>query len=461
MSAAPKIIEKAPPQAIDAEMAVIGAMLIEKEAVVKAVDIITYKDFYKEIHGQIFIAAKELFLENSPVDIITISERLKKNSIFAEIGGASYLTSLMNSVQTAANVEHYASIIRDKSILRQLINAGSNIVSEAYNERYSPSEILDNSQSELFRISRLKDTAGFSKVSDLVHPTLKILEKLHSDRKDVPGLRTGFDKLDEMTAGLQPSELIILAARPSMGKTSFALNIAEHVALKEKKPVAIFSLEMSKEALMMRFLASNAMVDAQKLRKGRFAPADWSRLTTSAQKISESPIFIDDSSSISVIELRARARKLAAELEAKKTPLSLIMIDYIQIMRGSNKNGNFESRQLEVAEISRSLKGLARDLNIPVIALSQLSRKPEDRGRKDNKPQLSDLRDSGAIEQDADVVAFIHREGYYRREDPDLEKLATLIIGKQRNGPTGDIDLIFEKEYTRFRYEPTTTRTEN
>jgi replicative DNA helicase len=461
MPVSPKIIEKAPPQAIDAEMAVIGAMLIEKEAVIRAVDVITEKDFYKEIHGQIFLAAKDLFLDNQPVDIITVSERLKKNSMFAEAGGASYLTNLMNSVQTAANVEHYASIIRDKSILRQLINAGSNIVSEAFNEKYSPNEILDNSQSELYKISQSKSVAGFSKVSELVRPTLKILEKLHSDKKDVPGLRTGFDKLDEMTAGLQPSELIILAARPSMGKTSFALNIAEHVALKEKKPVAVFSLEMSKESLMMRFLASNAMVDAQKLRKGRFAPADWSRLTTSAQKISESPIFIDDSSSISVIELRARARKLATELEAKNTPLALIMIDYIQIMRGSNKNGNFESRQLEVAEISRSLKGLARDLNIPVIALSQLSRKPEDRGRKDNKPQLSDLRDSGAIEQDADVVAFIHREGYYHREDPDLEKSATLIIGKQRNGPTGDIDLIFEKEYTRFRYEPLTNRAES
>ena len=461
MSVSPKIIEKVPPQAIDAEMAVIGAMLIEKEAVIRAIDIITEKDFYKEIHGQIFIAAKDLFLENQPVDIITVSEKLKKISMFAEIGGASYLTNLMNSVQTAANVEHYASIIRDKSILRQLINAGSNIVSEAFNEKYSPNEILDNSQSELFKISQSKNTADFSKVSDLVRPTLKVLEKLHSDKKDVPGLRTGFDKFDEMTAGLQPSELIIIAARPSMGKTSFGLNIAEHVALKEKKPVAVFSLEMSKEALMMRFLASNAMVDAQKLRKGRFAPADWSRLTTSAQKISESPIFIDDSSSISVIELRARARKLATELEAKNTPLALIMVDYIQIMRGSNKNGNFESRQLEVAEISRSLKGLARDLNIPVIALSQLSRKPEDRGRKDNKPQLSDLRDSGAIEQDADVVAFIHREGYYNREDPDLEKSATLIIGKQRNGPTGDIDLIFEKEYTRFRYEPLTKRVES
>ncbi|MCL2334682.1 MAG: replicative DNA helicase [Endomicrobia bacterium] len=455
------IIEKVPPQAIDAEMAVLGAMLIEKEAITKAVEIITENDFYKEVHKQIFITARDLYLENQPVDIITISDKLKKNGMFSEAGGASYLTSLIDSVQTAANVENYANIVRDKSILRQLVNAGSEIVTDAFNERFEPGEILDKSQAALFKISQFKNDGGFSKVSELVRPTLKILEKLHSDKKDVPGLRTGFDKLDEMTAGLQPSELIILAARPSMGKTSFALNIAEYVALEEKKPVAIFSLEMSKEALMMRFLASNAMVDAQKLRKGRFAPADWSRLTTSAQKISEAPIFIDDSSSISVIELRAKARKLATELKVKNTPLSLIMIDYIQIMRGSNKNGGFESRQLEVAEISRSLKGLARDLNIPVIALSQLSRKPEDRGRKDNKPQLSDLRDSGAIEQDADVVAFIHREGYYRREDPDLEKAATLIIGKQRNGPTGDIDLVFEKEYTRFRYEPLTTRTEN
>jgi len=442
------ILEKVPPQALDAEMAVLGAMLIEKEAITKAIDIIKENDFYKEVHKQIFTAAQDLYLENQPVDIITISEKLKKNAMFSEIGGMSYLTSLVDSVQTAANVEHYAAIIRDKSILRNLITAGSQIVTDAFNEKYSPEEILDESQSRLFNISQAKNNNGFTKVSELARPTLKILEKLHSDKKDIPGLRTGFSEFDTMTAGLQPSELIIIAARPSMGKTSFALNIAEHVALEEKKPVAIFSLEMSKESLMMRFLASVSRVNAHNLRKGRFQTSDWSRLTTNAQKISESPIYIDDSSDLSVIELRARARRLATELEAKKTPLSLVIIDYIQIMRGSSRNA--ESRQLEVAEISRSLKGLARDLKIPVVALSQLSRKTEDRGRKDNKPQLSDLRDSGAIEQDADVVAFIHREGYYNREDSDLKNAASVIVGKQRNGPTGEINLTFESEYTKF-----------
>lgn len=442
------IIEKVPPQAIDAEMAVIGAMLIEKEAITRAIDIISENDFYKEIHKHIFITARDLYLENQPVDIITISDILKKNGMFAEVGGASYLTSLIDAVQTAANVEYHASIIREKSILRQLINTGSNIVTEAFNEKYPPDEILDKSQAALFNIAQNENNKGFSKVSDVIRPTLKILEKLHSDKKEVPGLRTGFTDLDTMTAGLQPSELIIIAARPSMGKTAFALNIAENVAIVEKKPVAVFSLEMSKESLVMRFLASQSRVKAHDLRKGRFQPSDWGRLTTAAHKISEAPIFIEDSSDLSVIELRARARRLATELEAKKTPLSLIVIDYIQIMRGSSRNA--ESRQQEIAEISRSLKGLARDLKVPVIALSQLSRKTEDRGRKDNKPQLSDLRESGAIEQDADLVAFIYREGYYNKTDPDVKNNATIIIGKQRNGPVGEIELVFESEYTKF-----------
>ncbi|MDR1696042.1 MAG: replicative DNA helicase [Endomicrobium sp.] len=441
------IIEKVPPQAIDAEMAALGAMLIEKEAVIRLADVINAEDFYKEIHKQIYLTARDLFLENQPVDIITVSDRLKKNGMFAEAGGVSYLTSLIDSVQTAANVEHYANIIRDKAILRRLINAGSEIVTEAFNEKFPPDEILDKSQAALFDIAKTKNDRGFSKVSDLVRPTLKILEKLHSDKRDIPGLRTGFSELDAKTAGLQNSELIILAARPSMGKTSFALNIAEHVALEEKKPVAIFSLEMSKESLVMRLLSSVARVNAQDLRKGRFQPSDWSRLTGAAHKIAESPIYIEDSSDLSVIELRSRARRLATELESKKTPLSLIVIDYIQIMRGSGRNA--ESRQLEVAEISRSLKGLARDLKIPVVALSQLSRKTEDRGQN-KEPQLSDLRDSGAIEQDADVVAFVHREGYYKPEDPDLKTSATVIIGKQRNGPTGRIQLVFESEFTKF-----------
>ncbi|MCL2485037.1 MAG: replicative DNA helicase [Endomicrobia bacterium] len=441
------IIEKVPPQAIDAEMAALGAMLIEKEAVIKLADIIKPDYFYKEIHKQIYLTARDLFLENQPVDIITVSDRLKKNAIFAEVGGVAYLTSLIDSVHTAANVEHYAEIIRDKAILRSLIHTGSEIVTEAFNEKYPPNEILDKSQAALFDIAKTNNDKGFSKISELVTPTLKILEKLHSDKKDIPGLRTGFTELDAKTAGLQPSELIILAARPSMGKTSFALNIAEHVALQEKKPVAIFSLEMSKESLVFRFLSSIARINAHDLRKGRFPASSFVDITNAMHKISESPIYIEDSSDVSVIELRSRARRLATELESKKTPLSLIIIDYIQIMRGSGKY--VESRQLEVAEISRSLKGLARDLKVPVIALSQLSRKTEDRGQN-KEPQLSDLRDSGAIEQDADVVAFIHREGYYKREDPDLKNSATVIIGKQRNGPTGKIPLVFEEEFTKF-----------
>lgn len=443
-----KVIEKVPPQALDVEKAILGAMLIEKEAILKVIDIINENDFYKEIHKQIFLVIYTNYLENQPVDIFTVSEALKKNGMFKEVGGATYLTELINSIQTAANVEYYASIIREKSIARQLITTGTNIVSDAFNEQIPAEEILDKSQNALFIISQQKSKRGFLSVSKLVRPMLENLEKLHSNPKDISGLSTGFRDLDTKTAGLHPGELIIIAARPSMGKTAFALNIAENVAVINKKPVAIFSLEMKQEALMSRFLASLARVNASKLRNGQYSSADWPRLTSAASKIVESPIFIDDDSNISIIELRARARKLAMELQAKGTPLSLVIVDYIQFIQGVGRK--FESRQQEVSDISRSLKALAKDLDIPVIVLSQLSRRTEDRGRRDNKPQLSDLRDSGAIEQDADLVAMLYREGYYNREDPDLQKKATLIIGKQRNGPTGDIDLVFEGEYTKF-----------
>jgi replicative DNA helicase len=442
------IIEKIPPQALDVEMAVLGAMLIEKEAILKVVDIINVNDFYKEIHKQIFLVVYDLYVENQPIDIFTVSEALKKNGIFAEVGGASYLTELINSIQTAANVEYYASIIRDKSIARQLITTGSNIVSDAFNEQVSPEEILDKSQSALFNISHQKSKKGFSNVAKLVRPMLENLERLHSNPKDVSGLSTGFRDFDAKTTGLHPGELVVVAARPSMGKTAFALNIAENVAVVNKKPVAIFSLEMKQEALMSRFLTSLARINAAKLRNGQYNSTDWPRLTNAASKIAQAPIFIDDDSNISVIELRARARKLAIELQSKGTPLSLVIVDYIQFIQGTGRK--FESRQQEVSDISRSLKALAKDLDVPVIVLSQLSRRTEERGRRDNKPQLSDLRDSGAIEQDADLVAMLYREGYYNREDPDLQRKATLIIGKQRNGPTGDIDLVFEGEYTKF-----------
>ncbi|MDR1052515.1 MAG: replicative DNA helicase [Endomicrobium sp.] len=445
------IIEKIPPQAVNIEMAVLGAMLIEKEAIFKVIDIINKNDFYKEIHSQIFFTMQNLYIENQPVDLLTVSDALKKKGIFIKIGGISYLTSLIDSVQTTANVEYYASIVRDKSISRQLINTGSMIVSDAFNEQISPNEILDKYQSILFNISQVNEKRGFSNISKLVMPMLQRLERLHSNPKDVSGLSTGFYDFDLKTTGLHPSELIVLAARPSMGKTAFALNIAEHVAVKNKKPIAIFSLEMKKDALMVRFLSSLARVNIGKLRNGQYSSTDWPRLTSAASKIAEAPIFIDDDSNINITELRVRARKLAAELKSGGSQLFLIIIDYIQFIRGSNKK--FESRQQEVSDISRSLKALAKDLDIPIVVLSQLSRKTEDRSRKDNKPQLSDLRDSGAIEQDADVVAMLYREGYYNRENIEIQKKATLIIEKQRNGPTGEVNLIFEGEYAKFSDE--------
>ncbi len=427
-------------------MAVLGSMLIEKEAVIKTVDILTDKDFYKDSHQSIFRIIRDLHFENHAVDTITVSSELKKKNLLTDIGGASYIASLINSVSTSANVEHYAKIVREKSILRQVISVGTDMVSSAFREKGSAEEILDNSETLLFGISQQRITKGFSAVNDLVHPTLDYLERINKNKKDVPGLRTGFTDFDKMTAGLQPSELILIAARPSMGKTAFALNIAENVALLEKKPVALFSIEMSKESLMMRLLCSVGRVNAHKARQGFLATRDWPALTTAAAKLSEADIYIDDSSTLSVLELRARARRLASELKVQKKELALIVIDYIQMMRGS---GGQESRQQEIAEISRSLKSLARDLNVPVVALSQLSRKPEEKGRE-KRPQLSDLRESGALEQDADVVAFIYREGYYKPDDPDLANKATVIISKQRNGPTGDVDLNFFRDYTKF-----------
>jgi len=438
-------IDKIPPQSLEAEMAVLGAMLIEREAVSKVLDIVNETDFYSEFHKQLFQAIKELELESQPVDVITVSEKLKKNKLFIDNGGVSYLASMINSVSTAANVEHYATIVRDKSILRRLINAGTNIVNSAFTENLSADEILDQSQRILFSISENQTGRNFADMGELVQDSLKDLEKLYTDKKDIPGLRTGFTDFDNKTLGLQKSDLIIIAARPSMGKTAFALNIAEYVAITEKKPVAIFSLEMSKRSLMLRLLCSAARVNSHHTRRGYISRQNWINLTTVASKIAEAPLYIDDSSVLSVLDIRARARRLASELEIQNKKLELIIIDYIQIMRGM---GRVESRQQEMSDISRSLKGLAKDLNIPVIAISQLSRKPEEKGRE-GRPQLSDLRDSGAIEQDADVVAFIFRESYYKRDDAE-NKTATIIIGKQRNGPTGEITLVFENECTRF-----------
>ena len=440
---------KSPPQSIDAEMALLGAMLIEKDAIIKALELVKEDDFYKDLHKLIFGAIRELN-DTEVAEPVTINNRLKTNKLFVDAGGIKYLFGLMDAAQTAANVEYYANIVKDKSILRQIINVGSNMVTEAFSED-SPSEtILDNAQTVLFNISKQNTMNEFSTPEELVPTIVTKLENLYKDKNDVPGLRTGFTDLDKTTAGLQPSELIIIAGRPSMGKTAFALNIAEYVAITSKKPqsVAIFSLEMSKEALMMRFLASVAQVSGQDLRKGYFKNSDWPKLTTAMDKIGKASMYICDAD-MTAIDIRATAKKLATKLEKKGNPLSLIIIDYLQLIRGIGNGKKIESKQIETAEISRSLKALAKDLKVPVIALSQLSRSSEKRG-KETKPLLSDLRDSGAIEQDADVVAFVHREGYYAKDDPDKKNQAEIIIAKQRNGPVGTVELIFEGEYTKF-----------
>ena len=451
----PKDLErKAPPQALDAEMALLGAMLIEKEAIIKAQELVKEEDFYKEVHKLIFAAIIELS-EKEVAEPITLTNRLKNNKLFNDAGGTKYLFSLMDIAQTAANVEYYANIVKDKSILRQIINVGSSMVTDAFSEDLPSETILDSAQSVLFSISKQNIINDFSTPQELIPSVVSKLENLFKDRNNVPGLRTGFTELDKITAGLQPSELIIIAGRPSMGKTAFALNIAEYVSImsKEPKSVAIFSLEMSKEALMMRFLASVAHVNGQDLRKGNFKNTDWQKLTAAMEKIAKSDMYICDEDMTS-IEIRATAKKLATKLEKKGKQLSLIIIDYLQLIRGIGNGKKYESKQIETAEISRSLKSLAKDLNVPVVALSQLSRQTERRG-KDTRPMLSDLRDSGAIEQDADVVAFVHREGYYVKDkgqdlDPALQNDAEIIIAKQRNGPVDTVHLLFEGNYTKF-----------
>ncbi len=427
-------------------MAVLGAMLIEREAQAKVLDLLDEHSFYKPAHQHIFRTIAHLFSEGAAVDVVTVGEHLKNQKLLTEIGGSSYLTDLANVLPTAANVDYYARIVKDKAVLRRLIEVSTQIVTSAFNQEGDVSDLLDAAEREIFNIAQAKAEKGFVSVSELVHDVIETVEKLYQRKAHVTGVPTGFSEIDTMTAGFQPSNLIIIAGRPSMGKTSLALNIAEHVAIHEKKPVAIFSLEMSREELMLRLLCSQSRVDSHKVRRGYLEKRYWNTLTSAASQIAQAPIYIDDSSALSVLEMRARARRLAAELSAKGTPLALIMVDYLQLMRGM---GRVESRQQEISEISRNLKALARDLRVPVMALSQLSRRPEEKGRE-GRPQLSDLRESGAIEQDADLVAFIFREEVYKPQELDHQGKAKIIIAKQRNGPTGEIELAFLREFTKF-----------
>jgi replicative DNA helicase len=431
---------KLPPQNIEAEQSILGGVLIENDALNTIIEFLEDGDFYREAHQKIFKCMIALSEKNEPLDLITLTNELKKKKELEEIGGASYLAGLVESVPTAANIVYYAKIVKEKSILRKLISTATGIVTQSYQEGKNLEDFLDEAEQAIFRISENQVRPAFYPIKEIVKESFKVIERLYEKKELITGVPSGFKDLDRKTAGFQNADLIIVAGRPSMGKTALCLNIAQHAAINVKIPTAIFSLEMSKEQLAIRMLCSEARVDSARLRSGFLGESDWPKLTMAAGALSDAPIFIDDSAAISVLELRAKARRLKAD-----RGLGLVVVDYLQLMRGRS---GAERREQEISEISRSLKALAKELNIPVIAISQLSRKAEDRpGRR---PQLSDLRESGAIEQDADVIIFIYRDEVYN-PDSDQRGTAEVIIGKQRNGPTGKADLSFISEFTTFK----------
>jgi replicative DNA helicase len=433
---------KLPPQNIEAEQSVLGGVLIENDAINKVMEILTADDFYREAHRRIFDGLINLSERDEPADLITLTNELRKINQLDSVGGASYLTSLIDSVPTAANIEYYAKIVKEKSVLRQLIQTSTEIVTQCYEDRGDVEAFLDEAERAIFQISENRVRPSFYSIREIVKQSFKTLERLYEKKELVTGVPSGFKDLDQRTAGFQPSDLIIVAGRPSMGKTAFCLNVAQYAAIEKRIPVAIFSLEMSKEQLVIRMLCSEAHVEGTKLRTGFLSESDWPRLTLAAGNLSDAPIFIDDTAALSVLELRAKARRLNAE-----HGLGMIILDYLQLMRGRTR---VESRQQEISEISRSLKALSKELNIPVIAVSQLSRKTEE--RTGMRPQLSDLRESGAIEQDADLILFLYRDEVYNRsEDNPNRGKAELIIGKQRNGPIGKVELAFLDKFTTFK----------
>jgi len=432
---------KTPPQNPQAEESFIGSLLLDKDAIIKVADIIHINDFYVEKNGMIYEAILKLFEKREPLDVVTLSEELEKQGTLKEIGGASYLTDLVNGVPTAAHVVNYAKIVAQKATLRRLIAAASQINEIAYDEEEQLDNLLDKAEKTLFDVSQKHLRQNFVSIKDVLADSFDRLDSLHKDNESLRGTPTGFTGVDNILAGLQKSDLIILAARPSMGKTSLALNIAQNVATKQGVPVGVFSLEMSKEQLIDRMLASEAGIDSWKLRTGSLEDKDFEKLNKAMGVLAEAPIYIDDSAMANVMEMRTKARRLQSEHD-----LGLIVIDYLQLMSGGSSSS--DNRVQEISEISRGLKGLARELNVPVIALSQLSRSVEQRNPK--IPQLSDLRESGSIEQDADVVMFIYREDYYEKET-EKKNIADILIKKHRNGPTGDVELYFQPDQTLFK----------
>lgn len=435
------LLDKVPPQDLEAEKSFLGSLLLDKDAIVKIADQVSSSDFYSDNHGKIYETMLELFEQRMPIDIITLSSKLKEKKQLDNIGGSSYLTNLANSVPSAAHVMHYGKIISQKATLRRLINASLEITEMGFGETKDVELLLDEAEQKLFGVSQKHFKENFIPIKNVLSETFDRIDKLHKEKGVLRGVPTGFKGLDNVLAGFQKSDLIILAARPSMGKTALALNIAANVAIKSDIPVGIFSLEMSKEQLVDRLLCSEAKIDAWKLKKGMLTDEDFPKIGYAMGVLSEAPIYIDDSVNSNVMDIRTKARRLQSE-----NGLGMIVIDYLQLMEGrGSSQGN---RVQEISEISRALKGLARELNVPVIALSQLSRAVEQR---DNKiPQLSDLRESGSIEQDADVVMFIYREDYYN-QDGEKNMLATVYVKKHRNGPTGKADLIFKSEQISFK----------
>jgi len=446
MAIADYSLESSLPASIDAERSILGAILLDNFAYNQAAEHLRVEDFSLDAHRRIYGRMVDLSESSRPVDIITLSEELARRREMEAVGGVAYLTSLTDGLPRRPSIEHYVKIVRDKAMLRGLIYAANTAITRAAEQADPAEEILDAAESAIFQISENRIGRGFLDIKEIVKESFGSLDALYERGQRITGLETHYSDFDGMTSGLQASDLIIIAARPSMGKTAFAMNIAENAAVMDKKVVGMFSLEMSRESLLLRLLCSHARVDSHKMRTGFLGREDYVKLVHALGELSEAPIFIDDTPGISLSEMRAKARRL----QQSQTRLDLIIVDYLQLMSGSGLGGRrFENRTQEVSAISRGLKGLAKELRVPVVALSQLSRAPESRGG-DHRPQLADLRESGSIEQDADVVAFIFREEVYKPDDPDLDGLAELIIAKQRNGPTGKVDLAFIKRCTRF-----------
>ena len=435
------LIKRVLPHSLEAEQSVVGAMLMDKDAIMTAAEIVSREDFYQTAYGILFEAMVELFNEGKPVDLITLQERLKEKDVPPEITSLEFARDLLTAVPTSANVKYYAEIVMEKSMLRKLIKLNEEIENMCYLGRDSLEAVLETTEKRVFELVQKRNTGDYVPIKQVVLNALDKIEKSSKTKGTVTGIPTGFIDLDYKTSGLQPSDLILVAARPSMGKTAFVLNIAQHVAFRSNKTVAIFSLEMSKEQLVNRLFSLESQVDAQLLRTGNLKDSDWEKLIEGAGVIGKSKMIIDDTPGISISELRSKCRKFKLE-----QGLDLIIIDYLQLMTG-RAGGRAESRQQEISDISRSLKGLARELNVPVIALSQLSRAVEQ--RPDHRPMMSDLRESGAIEQDADVVMFIYRDDYYNK-DTDMKNIAEIIIAKQRNGPIGTVNLAWLPNYTKF-----------